>query len=117
MPRRRKVVQAVEEEHEFVKPKPKSKTKPVAKKQKTEPDWMQGNGADVINLILSVQKTDVNNTKITAELTKLYSKVRFHFPLIIIAKLISFLLLDGSCCLHGNFYEGSAYVYHSRRKR
>lgn len=80
MTRRRKVVQTEVEEDEVEEfAKPKSKSKPAAKKQKTEPDWMQGNAIPVINLLLSVQKTECNNVKAIAELTKLYTKVNSNF--------------------------------------
>lgn len=80
MPRQRKVAASVAENPEdqnFVKPN--SKVKPPAKKQKTEADWMVGNGANVINLVISVQKTDCNTGKVTVELTKYYKKVNFVY--------------------------------------
>lgn len=81
MPRRRKVpVEEQESEVTFKKPskKPTSSEKP-SKKQKNEPEWLQGDGMNISQLILSVQKTDCNNTKVTKELTKLYDKVNYSF--------------------------------------
>lgn len=80
MPRSRKLPQktAKNEVHEL--PKAKSKTKQaLAKKQKLDHDWMEGEGATVINILLSVQKTDCNKIKSIAELTKLYKKVNQIF--------------------------------------
>jgi triosephosphate isomerase len=77
MPRRRKV--AVAEEPENIppvekKPKSSSKEKP-SKKVKHEPVWLIGDGKTVANLILSIQKSDCNSSKIIVELTKLYKQV------------------------------------------
>lgn len=94
MPRKRKVpVENQENEEEFKKPldvpvkttKKKKKAEeeiselPCAKKSREEPQWIRGEAANVAKLILSVQKSDVNNGKIIAELTKLYKKVRRGF--------------------------------------
>lgn len=78
MTRRRKV--PVEEpENEEVKLKQPSKKQKIkvnsTKNQKNEPEWMQGDCSNVCRLILSVQKSDCNNTKVITELTKLYGKV------------------------------------------
>jgi hypothetical protein len=49
----------------------------VTKLQKYEPEWMRGDGRIVVDLILSIQKSDINNVKVLAELTKLYKSVKF----------------------------------------
>lgn len=80
MGRRRKVVVAESNTDENTEDVPKQtkkqscKEKP-AKKFKNEPDWMSGDGDFVVQLILSIQKSDCNSGKIIAELTKLYNKV------------------------------------------
>lgn len=96
MPRRRKVP-VDEQENVPVAPKalPKFKEKP-AKKLKLEPDWMKGDGIHVVKLILSVQKSDCNNTKIMAELTKLYNKVKSKFLFVYNFSPIVWFILDGS---------------------
>lgn len=88
MPRKRKVPVVDQENVEtFKKPDaPMKSTKkkkadddfelPNAKKSKEEPHWIRGEAANVAKLIISVQKSDVNNGKVIAELTKLYKKVR-----------------------------------------
>jgi hypothetical protein len=81
MPRKRKVVVAKNQEN--VKPVEKVAEKPKkvdqgekpAKKQKREPDFMTGDGLNVIKNILSVQKNDCNSSKCLVELKKLYERV------------------------------------------
>lgn len=81
MPRKRKVPVVVKEN---VKPQEKlvtttrkpDKSEKPSKKQKREPDWAADDGLDVIKMILTVQKSDCNLNKCTAELTKLYKKVK-----------------------------------------
>lgn len=75
--RRRKVV-AADNGMEVPEPQPKvskSKEKP-AEKFKNDPGWLGGEAANVAKLVLSIQKSDCNSSKISAELTKLYAKVR-----------------------------------------
>lgn len=80
MPRRRKVP-VEEQENEVADEVPvkksKSKEKP-AKKFKKEPEWMKSDGVNVAKLVLSIQKSDCNNTKVIAELTRLYNKVNIN---------------------------------------
>ena len=80
MPRRRKVAVEKQENEADTNKNPekstKSKGKP-AKKQKSEPEWLQGDGLNISQLVLSVQKTDCNHVKVIAELTKLYNKVKY----------------------------------------
>lgn len=57
-------------------PKKKNSKETPAKKIKYEPDWMRGDGKKVVNLVLSVQKSDINHAKVMTELTKLYKSVR-----------------------------------------
>lgn len=84
MGRRRKVAVAEErsvENNENCAPKskqPKTKEKP-AKKFKNEPEWLSNDGSVVAKLILSIQKSDCNNMKVIAELSKLYNKVSRQF--------------------------------------
>lgn len=78
MPKPRKVRVEIENEPPKVSKKKNNSKETPAKKQKYEPEWMLGNGRTVINIILSVQKSDVNNAKSIAELTKLYKVVRFE---------------------------------------
>jgi hypothetical protein len=93
MPRKRKVpvVTKPNDEEEFKKPTdlpiPQKTTKkkkkaeedsgdlPNPKKSKDEPVWMRGEAPEVAKLILSVQKSDVNNNRVIVELTKLYKRV------------------------------------------
>lgn len=79
MGRRRKVAVA-EQENEAPEPPqakiPKLKEKP-AKKFKNDPSWIRGEAANVAKLVLSIQKSDCNSAKIIAELSKLYTKVKF----------------------------------------
>lgn len=81
MGRRRKVVVDGEDPEENVETAPKakklSKGEKPAKKFKSEPEWMSGDGMNVVKLILSIQKSECNTVKIITELTKLYNKVTF----------------------------------------
>lgn len=84
MGRRRKVVVDGEEPVEMVekvetapKVKKPSKGEKPAKKIKSEPEWMDGEGINVVKLVLSIQKSECNTAKIITELTKLYNKVNF----------------------------------------
>lgn len=79
MARSRKVPVKTEPEEKSSEAKPKAKAKPTnnAKKSKQEPNWMQGDGLNIAQLILSIQKTDCNNAKVTKELKKLYKKVNY----------------------------------------
>lgn len=114
MPRRRKVP-VEEQENEVADEVPvknsKSKEKP-AKKFKKEPEWMKGDGVNVAKLILSIQKSDCNNTKVIAELTRLYNKVNINRP----GCLCLFLLdsiLDGAQTVYGGFHEDDFDVLNS----
>jgi endonuclease III len=79
MPKPRKIrVEVENNEPPVVKKKNNSKETP-AKKLRYEPEWMRGDGRTVVNLILSVQKSDINNVKVTAELAKLYKSVSSSF--------------------------------------
>ncbi|KAG5679101.1 hypothetical protein PVAND_008694 [Polypedilum vanderplanki] len=81
MPRSRKIAikkheNGKLEEKVIEKPKKVKKGETPAKKQKIEPDYITGDGLNVIKAILSVQKTDCNNQKALAELKKLYEKMK-----------------------------------------
>lgn len=101
MPRKRKVPVVVKEN---VKPQEKlvtttrkpDKSEKPSKKQKREPDWAADDGLDVIKMILTVQKSDCNLNKCTAELTKLYKKVKNPQLDLIQNYRWIFLFLDGS---------------------
>lgn len=95
MPRKRKVPVVDQEnvEETFKKPitppvptkttKKKKKAEedindlPNPKKQKDVPVWIRGEVENVAKLIISVQKSDVNNAKVITELAKLYKKVKY----------------------------------------
>lgn len=82
MPRKRKVQVASQENVEPVEEvvvirKKNEKAEKSNKKQKLEPHWAEGDGTNVIKIILSVQKSDCNANKCINELTKLYRKVKF----------------------------------------
>lgn len=81
MTRRRKVavvgVDSVEKMEIAPKVKKPSKGEKPAKKFKSEPEWMNGDGINVVKLVLSIQKSECNTVKVITELTKLYNKVGF----------------------------------------
>jgi hypothetical protein len=78
MPKGRKIRVLSEEIVEMpktAKPKKNVPKETPAKKQRFEPEWMRGDGRVVTNLVLSIQKSDVNNVKVSQELAKLYNSV------------------------------------------
>ena len=80
MPRKRKVAVANQENHmpkledQMQIKKPNKNEKP-AKKLKREPDFMVGDGLNVVKVLLTAQKNDCNSKKCITELHKLYDKV------------------------------------------
>lgn len=81
-------------------PKPGKNEKP-AKKLKKQPEWLEGDGMTVCNLILSVQKTDCNSAKLITELTKLHKKVNFYSLDVWWISDDFCSVLDGSRGVHG----------------
>ena len=82
MPRPRKIrveVEETENEPPKISKKKTSSKETPAKKLRYEPDWLCGDGRTVANLILSIQKSEVNSVKVLAELNKLYNSVCFRF--------------------------------------
>jgi hypothetical protein len=107
MPKPRKV--RVEVENEPPKASKKKNVQTPSKKQKFEPEWTLGNGRAVINIILSVQKSDVNNAKSIAELTRLYKVVSFDsLDVVVVSKESAFA--DGSQKLHDGIDENGGNV-------
>lgn len=93
MPRKRKVPVVNQEnvvppEKLVMVPRKPDKSEKPMKRQKREPDWADGDGSNVIKIILSVQKSDCNSNKCSTELTKLYKKVK------LILFLFGCILLD-----------------------
>ena len=84
MPRRRKISMSSGEKlpavTENVKNKKKGKSAPVAKKARKEPEWLTEEGKLVIQLILSIQKSECNSSNVMKELSKLYTKVCILTP-------------------------------------
>jgi hypothetical protein len=80
MPKARKIrvpSEEIEEAPKAAKAKKNVSKETPAKKQRFEPEWMRGDGRVVTNLVLSIQKSDVNNAKVSQELAKLYNSVSF----------------------------------------
>lgn len=107
MERRRKVVSdgkpsgKVEAAPKVKKP---SKREKSAKKTKNEPEWMEGEGKSVVQLILLTQKSECNTAKNLTELTKLYNRVNFIRldVFVVLCNADHFAsILDGSRCIHG----------------
>lgn len=89
MPRKRKVAVPNQENIEppvkvVEKPKKVDQNEKPAKKQKREPEFLTGDGLNVIKVILTVQKTDCNSSKCLTELKKLYEKVNIDLSLFVI---------------------------------
>ncbi|KAG5674938.1 hypothetical protein PVAND_004882 [Polypedilum vanderplanki] len=100
MPRKRKVV-IINQENEkpletiVEKPTKTTQAEKPAKKQKREPDFMIGDGLNVIKTILSVQKTECNSQKALIELKKLYERMSHSdFMKSFMAALQVFLIRD-----------------------